>query len=271
MELTRITTLIRQNHRIVVSTLFTIFIIIFLVIPSVYSPSDQNTNNILVLAASSLSDALNELQKDFGLENDIVVNISYGGSQMLAQQISSGAPADIFISAGESPVIFLSNKNLVETPSIGILSNQLVLATKKLSNIQIASLGDLKTPAIKNIGIADPDLAPAGAYAKEALNNIGIWNDIQPKLVFGSDARSVLAYLESGNVDAALIYATDAKVSAKVDVWDIIEAKSYSKIVYPAAIIDTTSNRTSAIKFLDFLRNTHSQEIFRKYGFEPVK
>ena len=115
MNWTVITNLIRQNHRIVIGTLFTIFVIIFLVILSVYSPSDQNTNNILVLSASSLSDALNELQKDFRLENDIMVNISYGGSQMLAQQISSGAPADIFISAGESPVIFLSNKNLIET------------------------------------------------------------------------------------------------------------------------------------------------------------
>ena len=115
MNWTGITNLIRQNHRIVIGTLFTIFVIIFLVILSVYSPSDQNTNNILVLSASSLSDALNELQKDFRLENDIMVNISYGGSQMLAQQISSGAPADIFISAGESPVIFLSNKNLIET------------------------------------------------------------------------------------------------------------------------------------------------------------
>ena len=115
MNWTGITNLIRQNHLIVIGTLFTIFVIIFLVILSVYSPSDQNTNNILVLSASSLSDALNELQKDFRLENDIMVNISYGGSQMLAQQISSGAPADIFISAGESPVIFLSNKNLIET------------------------------------------------------------------------------------------------------------------------------------------------------------
>ena len=271
MKWTRITNLIRQNHWIVIGTLFTIFVIIFMVTPNVYSPSDQNTNNILVLSASSLSDALNELQKDFRLENDIMVNISYGGSQMLAQQISSGAPADIFISAGESPVTFLSNKNLIETPSIGILSNQLVLATKKSSNIQIASLGDLKTPAIKNIGIADPDLAPAGAYAEEALNSAGLWNDIQPKLVFGSDARSVLAYLESGNIDAALIYATDAKISTKVEIWDVIEAKSYSQIVYPAAIVDTTSDRTSSMKFLDFLRTDHSKEIFGKYGFEPVK
>ena len=271
MKWVRITNLIRQNHRIAATGLFTIFVIGLIIILSAYSPSDQNTSNILVLAAASLSDALSELQKDFGRENEITVNISYGGSQMLAQQISSGAPADIFISAGKSPMSFLANKDLIETPSIDILSNQLVLATKKSNNIQIKSLEDLNAPVIKNIGIADPDLAPAGAYAKEALNNVGIWNDIQPKLVFGSDARSVLAYLESGNVDAALVYVTDAKVSARVEIWNIIESKSYSPIIYPASIVNTTSHRTSAIKFLDFLKNAHSQEVFRKYGFEPIK
>ena len=226
--------------------------------------SDQD--DVLVFAATSLTDALEEVRRAYEERVEVSVSVSYGGSQMLAQQIAQGAPADLFISAGEFPVRFLVDRGLVETPETAIVSNTLVVVTRP--GVELESMEQLRTDMVQRIGIAAPDLAPAGAYAREALNNLGLWTVLRPKLVIGADVRVTLAYLESGNVDVALVYRTDAEASNLI-VRDIVPPGTYSQVVYPAIIVRGSERIGEAGDFLAFLRTEAASAIFSRHGFGP--
>ena len=226
---------------------------------------------MLVLAAVSLSNALGEVEGAFEDRSQVDLEISYGGSQMLAQQIASGAPADVFIAAGEFPMDFLADRGLIDTQRFNLLANRLVVAVRREDDLQIDSLMRLNTPLMRRIAVADPQLAPAGRYWRDSLTRLGLWNDIKPKLVFGADVRAALAFLESGNVDAALVYATDARASNVVRVLDIVPPDSYSSIGYPVAVVLSSRSKEDAVEFLDFLRAPLAQQIFLRHGFEPLE
>ncbi|MCH7800198.1 MAG: molybdate ABC transporter substrate-binding protein, partial [Chloroflexi bacterium] len=134
--------------------------------------------------------------------------------------------------------------------------------------VQLESMDQLRTDMVQRIGIAAPDLAPAGAYAREALNNMGLWAELQPKLVIGADVRVTLAYLESGNVDVALVYRTDAMAS-NVTVLDIVPPGTYSPVVYPAIIVRGSERIGQAGDFLAFLRTEAASAVFSRHGFGP--
>lgn len=230
--------------------------------------SDER-NELLVFAAASLADALGEAVEEYEARTGVRVAVSYGGSQMLAQQIASGAPADVLISAGEFPVLWLADKNMVEGTSLPLLSNRLVVAAREGSEIDLSSIDQLTEAWAARIAIADPELAPAGEYAREALVKLKIWDQVQSKLVTGADVRATLAFVESGNADAALVYATDAKAGRNIEVFDVVPPDSYRPIVYPAAIVSTSRNKSASMAFLEFLRSNDGLESFRGYGFEP--
>ena len=230
--------------------------------------SDER-NELLVFAAASLADALGEAVEEYEARTGVRVDVSYGGSQMLAQQIASGAPADVLISAGEFPVLWLADKNMVEGTSLPLLSNRLVVAAREGSEIDLSSIDQLTEAWAARIAIADPELAPAGEYAREALVKLKIWDQVQSKLVTGADVRATLAFVESGNADAALVYATDAKAGRNIEVFDVVPPDSYRPIVYPAAIVSTSRNKSASMAFLEFLRSNDGLESFRGYGFEP--
>ena len=225
---------------------------------------------VLVFAAASLADALGDVETEFESVSEAQVDISFGGSQMLAQQIASGAPADVFISAGQAPVDFLVDKDLV-AGGTGFLTNRLVLAVNDGLPIEITSLAQLKADVVERVAIADPDLAPAGGYAKQALLDLGLWKSLEAKLIFGPDVRTTLAYVETGNADVAVVYATDAAVAEGVVVADVVPAGSYDRAVYPSSVIATTENRDAAEELLDFLRGEEAAAIFRRHGFEPYE
>lgn len=230
----------------------------------------SDREEVLVFAATSLTDALEEARREYARQEDVdvKVSVSYGGSQTLAQQIAQGAPADLFISAGEFPVRFLVDRGLVDGPGTAIVSNTLVAATRS-GGVQLASLDQLNTDVVQRIGIATPDLAPAGAYAKETLSNLGLWAELQPKLVMGADVRVTLAYLEAGNIDVALVYRTDARTSSDVVVLDIVPPETYSPVVYPAIIVKGSERTREAGAFLAFLRTEAASAIFSRHGFGP--
>ena len=230
----------------------------------------SDRGEVLVFAATSLTDALEEARREYARQEDVdvKVSVSYGGSQTLAQQIAQGAPADLFISAGEFPVRFLVDRGLVDGPGTAIVSNTLVAATRR-GGVQLAALDELNTDAVQRIGIATPDLAPAGAYAKETLSNLGLWAELQPKLVMGADVRVTLAYLEAGNIDVALVYRTDARTSSDVVVLDIVLPETYSPVVYPAIIVRGSERTREAGDFLAFLRTDAASAIFSRHGFGP--
>ena len=233
---------------------------------------EEGSGEALVFAAASLADVLGDIQKEFEDATATRLSFSYGGSQSLAQQIASGAPADMLISAGRGPVNFLVERDKLASEPVGLVTNRLVVVLRQGLDLPLSSVAELATSdGIRRIALAEPDLAPAGEYARESLTTLGIWADIQHRLVTGTDVRSTLAYVESGNADAALVYATDARAARNVDVLDIVPPDSYSPIVFPVALIDGSPNSRGAVEFLDFLRGATAQSIFRGYGFQPLQ
>lgn len=223
----------------------------------------------VVFAAASLADALAEIKERYEAGGGSAVVVSFGASQMLAQQIASGAPADIFISAGEHPVAFLDERGLASNAGNWLLTNRLVVAARPAGDIGLTSLAMLGNPAVGRIALADPELAPAGRYGQEALISLGLWDPLEPKLVFGPDVRATLAYVESGNADVALVYATDARAAEDLEVFDIVPADSYSKIRYPMVVVRTSTNETGASEFVAFLEGAEAVSVFKAHGFKP--
>ena len=244
--------------------------LILLLILGCLSESSSN-DELLILSAASLAEAMGEIETSFESETGVELYISLGGSQWLAQQIASGAPADLFISAGNQPILFLTKRDLVDGKPVPILTNQMVIVIDSKNPFRFNSLEDLKDPRIERIAIADPLLAPAGIYAKHALTKLDVWNAIKSKLVFGADVRTTMAYVETGSADVAFVYATDAALADKLSIAFIVPPSTSKPIVYPAAIIAKPHKSTNANRFLDFLMHETASSIFLQYGFEPVE
>ena len=257
-------------ERVVKRTVAAVWAVALVGVVGCSSPRDGN-EEILVFAAASLGHALGEIEAAYESGGRWRVAVSYGASQTLAQQIASGAPADMFVSAGEFPVRFLDEDGLLDTVRVDLLTNKLVVAVRSASGIRLASVEELGAPRVRRVAVADPKLAPAGRYARDSLVELGLWDGLQPKLVFGQDVRATLAFVESGNVDAALVYATDAMAATTVEALDIVPADSYPRIVYPVALVKGSRQKDGASDFLDFLRSSEALQTFAKYGFEPAQ
>ena len=222
---------------------------------------------MLVLAAASLYEPFEEVRAVFEIDTGISLSVSYGGSQSLAQQIVSGAPAALFLSAGASPVAFLKKREALKGEPTPILRNRLVLAVPSGQGGKPDSIAALAGGAVHRIAVADPALAPAGRYARESLEHLGLWDDLLPRMVFAADVRAALAYVESGNADAAFVYETDAASSPSAAVVAAAPEDSHSPIVYPAAVIAGSGHEDSATRLVEYLRGAKAREIFAAYGF----
>ena len=226
-------------------------------------------DEVLVFAAISLTTALEDIIEGFEAKYDVDVLVSYGGSQTLAQQISSGAPADVFLSAGEFPVAFLERKQVELTNRVDLLSNRLVLVADT-DGPKVDSMQQLVLEDIGRVALASPDFAPAGDYARESLVNLGLWDELQRKMIFGADVRAAMAYVESGNADVALVYQTDAAVAVGLTVIDIVPTESYSAIVYPGVLLMGGRNPVAGARFLKYLMGETASGIFAAHGFTPL-
>ena len=229
--------------------------------------SSDDPGDMLVFAAASLQDPLEEVKASFEQDTGIVVSISYGGSQSLAQQIVSGAPAALFVSAGASPVKFVEERTTLAREPVHIVGNRLVIAMSADEGALPDGIQGLMRSHVERIAIADPKLAPAGRYARESLEYHGLWGRLLPKMVFAADVRAALAYVESGNADAALVYATDAAASQSVNVAADVPKGSHSLIVYPAALMAGSGHGDSAWKLVEYLRGAEAREVFARHGF----
>jgi len=218
---------------------------------------------LLVFAAISVTDALKDVAAAYEAEFGTSILFSFGGSQSLAQQIASGAPADVFISAGEGPLRFLQERELVRE-SVPLVTNKLVVVSR--GEFVVEKLADIG--AAERVAIADPDLAPAGAYARESLVALDLWDSLRDSLVYGPDVRATLAYVETGAVETGVVYATDAAVASSLHIFDVVPIDSYTPIEYPAIAIQKSSSSDEAKRFLDYLRGPLSRSAFEKRGFE---
>lgn len=213
---------------------------------------------VRVFAAASLREAVEEIARSY--EPDDIV-FSFGASSMLARQIQEGAPADLFLSADEAKMSALAARGLVKR-SVSVLANSLVVVVPKSGGKNIASPRQLAGAG--RIALAEPSSVPAGIYARQYLQRLGLWERIAPHVIPTANVRSALAAVESGDVDAAIVYRTDARISQQVRVAYEVPRAETPGISYPFGIVNDTP---AARKFLAHLRSPAALRIFAKHGF----
>jgi len=226
-----------------------------------------------ISAAVSLKDALTEIQKNYEAKNpNIKLTYNLGASGGLQKQIEQGAPADIFISAAPKQMNDLEAKNLVnKSTRKNLVENKLVIIVPKSATNNITRYEDLAKNEVHKISIGETTTVPAGQYAQEVLKKLGIWDKIQDKTVLAKDVRTVLTYVETGNVEAGIVYKTDAASSDKVTIVATAPEGSHQPILYPVAVLSATKQPKAAEDFLTYLTTPECKTIFEKYGFTMSK
>ncbi|CAM3556311.1 molybdate ABC transporter substrate-binding protein [Hydrogenibacillus schlegelii] len=234
----------------------------------------KDAPELVVSAAVSLKDALTEYQPVFEAKECVKLRFNFGASGQLMQQIEQGAPADVFISAGAKQVDELEQKGLIDPATrVDVVKNALVMAVKKgVPEDQKLTFERLKSDHLAKLAIGEPKSVPAGTYAKEVLDHLGVYEEMEKakRLVFGMDVRQVLAYVETGEVDGGLVYRTDAAISDRVEVSDTADPSWHRPIVYPGAVVKGSRHPDKAQAFLRALALGDGQEVLRRYGFEPA-
>ncbi|QKS60092.1 molybdate ABC transporter substrate-binding protein [Paenibacillus barcinonensis] len=229
----------------------------------------QEKVELTISAAASLTDAMTEIKTGYEQAHpNISLNFNFGASGALQQQIEQGAPADIFVSASAKNMKALVDEQLIaSTDQRNLLQNSLVAIVPADGTSTVTSEKDLASDAIKTVAIGIPESVPAGMYAKEALTNAKLWDQLEKKLVQGKDVRQVLQYVETGNADAGFVYKTDALTSKQVKIAFEVDKSSYTPANYPLGIIEGTKHRTEAEQFYAYLQTPEVLDIFAKYGF----
>jgi molybdate transport system substrate-binding protein len=227
---------------------------------------------ITVFAAASLTNVLQELGDGFTKDSNIPVRFSFAASSALARQIENGAHADVFFSADLEWMDYLQARNLIQAATRhDVLGNQLVLIAPVDSkiNLKIAPHFALAAAVGKGrLATGDPDSVPVGRYAHEALANLGVWDEVEARLVRADSVRSALAFVDRGEAVLGIVYATDALIDTAVRVVSVFPDTSHKPIIYPAAL--STGAKADAAKFLAYIRGPAGDLAFKHYGFMPL-
>jgi molybdate transport system substrate-binding protein len=228
--------------------------------------------NLTVCVAASLQNAMAEIAPAYERSHPgIKLTFNFGGSGTLEQQIERGAPADIFFSAAPKPMDALASKALILPDTRrDLLRNQVVLIVPK-GRAGPKTFHDLSVNTVKLIALGDPDSVPAGDYGRQTLQALHLWEAAQPKLVLAKDVRQVLTYVETGNADAGIVYATDARASDKVRVVETAPEDSHMPVIYPVAVIKDSRNSEAARAFIAFLTEGYASGVFTRHGFTTVR
>ena len=230
----------------------------------------RHTNNqsqeITVAAAADLTNAFNELGREFETTNKIKVVFVYGSTGLLTRQIENGAPMDLFAAANVSYIDQLAQKGLIVPDTKKIYARgRITLWTTADSPLKIETVADLARPEVKRIAIANPDHAPYGLAAQQALQRAGIFDAVKSKLVYGDNIRQTLQYAETGNVDVAIVALSLSQQSKGR--WVLIPEQLHDPIDQALAVIKTTHNEAAARAFANFVSGSRGKEILGKYGF----
>lgn len=225
-------------------------------------------DDLMVFAAASLTDALQEIGSAYEKETGRHVTFNFGASSLLARQIREGAPADLFLSADEEKMDRLDKTGLLlEGTRRSVLSNALVVVVPRGSNLRLTGPADLAAPAVRALVLAEPSTVPAGIYARQYLRSVGLWSKLIDRIVPTENVRGALAAVEAGNADAGIVYRTDAGISQKVEVAFEVPAADGPPISYPFAVLKRTRDPEAARKFLAYLLSPAALDVFRKAGF----
>lgn len=235
-------------------------------------PVQEKKTEILVSAAASLTNCLGELSQQFMQENpQITVTCNYGSSGALQMQIEQGAPADIFFSAGSKQMEALKAKGLMDDSTVkDILENKVVLVVSKKS-AKLSSFEELGKASITKIAVGESKSVPAGQYAEQVFKSLGLTDTVAPKLVFAKDVREVLFWVETENVQAGIVYETDAKISTEVQICTAAPQGSHVPIIYPVGVVKASKKALQAKAFEDFLFTKEAAAVFASYGFTVVE
>ena len=234
-------------------------------------PLSARAADLMVFAAASLSDALTEIAKTYEPANGDKLRFNFGASSTLAMQIRQAAPADVFISADEGKMDGLAQAGLIipETRR-SLLTNTLVIVVNVENGAAVTAPSDLAKPTIRRIALAEPQTVPAGIYARAYLSKIGLWEKIIDKVVPTENVRACRAAVESGDVDAGIVYRTDALVSGRVKIAYEVAAGEGPGISYPVAVVQGSKNPEAARRFAAYLASAEARAVFIRYGFLPA-
>lgn len=260
------------------------FTLLFLLLFAVACSNQQNTDQssdtnetgteskenveLTISAAASLKDAMDVIQHTYQEEHpEVTLKLNFGGSGSLQQQISQGAPVDLFFSAAEDKFdLLVEEGSIAKEDGVDLLGNSLVLIVPK-ENQSIKGFDDLAKEDVDKISIGTPETVPAGKYAKESLKKTDLWKDVESKVVYAKDVRQVLSYVETGNVDAGIVYKTDALGSDQVNIVATADHETHTPIIYPVGIIKDSKNYEEAKDFYSYLQSDNALKVFTEYGF----
>jgi len=229
-----------------------------------------SADEIKVSVAVSLKEAVTEIAHNYKSAGGDDVVFTFGSSGQLATQIKDGAPVDAFISAANKQVDDLVKADLADPTTRRVVAgNTLVLIIPaNATGASPSAIADLADAKFKKIAIGDPKTVPAGDYAMQTLMALKLADKVSDRLIYGTNVRQVLAYVEDGDVAAGLVYATDAKESGdKVKVVATADEKTHEPIVYPAVVIKGSKKKDATVKFLDYLKSDNSQKVLLDKGF----
>ncbi|MHA2849669.1 molybdate ABC transporter substrate-binding protein [Vibrio harveyi] len=236
---------------------------------SVSSAANAATE-LKVYAASSMTNAVNDIAQQFETKYDVTVTPVYGGSSSIARQILNGAPADIFISANTKWMDYLVKSKAVKNDSVtNLVRNSLVLIAPKASTIEPFDFSDANAwnQALEGnrLALGNPVSVPAGMYAKESLTNLGVWKKLERQIAPAKNVRLALALVERGEAPLGVVYKTDALLTDKVKVVGEFANDTHADIIYPAAIV---KDSTQSEQFFEYLKSDDAKNVFAQYGFQ---
>jgi molybdate transport system substrate-binding protein len=246
----------------------------FLVILGINLSSAEPAMEITVSAAISLKNTFEEIGKIFEERHPRTkVRFNFGASGDLARQIEAGAPVDVFASAAQKDMDDIDQKGLITSGTrVNFARNSVVLVKSGMSQIRMELFEDLRKPEVKKIVIGNPKSVPAGRYAEEVLKYLNLWEAVRDKLVFAEHVRQALDYVARNEVDAAMVYSTDAMIRSK-EVRIVTKApdRSHQPIIYPIGIVRGSKNQSLAKEFITLVLSIEGKNLLKKYGFEMVK
>jgi molybdate transport system substrate-binding protein len=244
----------------------TLWLLLFC-LPSSAAQTDKRT--IIVFAAASLTNALQEVGDGFTKDSSIPVKFAFAASSALARQIENGAPADVFFSADLKWMDYLQTQKLIQVATRhDVLGNQLVLVAPVTSKITLhiaANFPLLAALGNRRLAIGDPDGVPAGRYAHEALTKLGVWNTVADRLARADSVRSALVLVDRGETPLGIVYQTDALIDKNVRVVDVFPDNTHLPITYPIAL--ASGAKADAAKFLSYVQSPAADIVFKRYGF----
>jgi len=230
----------------------------------------QADSEIIVSAAISLTNAFEEMSILFNeKQKEVRVLFNFGGSGDLARQILGGAPVDVFASASPKEMDDLDQKDMIiKSTRKDFAGNKVVLIVSVKSEIHLTSLNDLSSGEVKRIAIGNPKTVPAGRYSEEVLTHFHLMDVVKDRLIFAENVRQVLDYVARGEVDAGMVYLTDALARAK-EVKIVAEAprESHAPVVYPIAVVKGSTKEVMAREFISVVTSKEGKRVLERYGF----